>query len=1531
MNNPRTWFVPLLLTVIVSALLVAVLRSPAADAYTPWNPVTIDGDADLAKQGWPGSGTPGDPYVIGGLDIDARGAPHAIQVSSTSAYLVIRDNRLHGTGASSPVMKFGNAIGLLDSLNVRVLGNELFDNDATGIQAIRVRNLVIDGNGVHDNQVGVYLQQTSLFRVTNNTIAASAMEGLRLVDCAEGRLHHNNLMGNSGGGQQATDSMPQDVWDDGQKGNYWSDYEPRYPSATNDGTVWDTPYFVGQGNVAQDRFPLVHMVDVSPPAVTDLSPATATTGDAVALRASATDDIGVKAVTFEYWFGGSTAMMTIDGRSTGTDDWEASLVVPSSSLDALHYVIVASDGAGLTSRRSGSIIILDNDAPVARAAGSATGTVGDTFTLDATRSHDDIGIVRYTWRAVYDGIEVCLDGAVVKFTPHLAGTYVFELTVTDAAGLWSSDPYAEDSVRVVVLEPDLDGDGVADAYDPDVDDDGYGTNHELVGGSDPRDKSSTPPDLDGDMVPDALDDDCDGDTYPDDLEVALGKDPRDASSVPADTDGDVLPDYIDTDDDNDGLLDTWESVLGTNPLDPRSVATDTDGDGMPDALDTDNDNDNWGNEVELAAGTDPLSDTSRPSDIDGDGVPDYRDDDDDGDAYFDFVEIAAGSDPSSGSSSPVDTNGDGLLDYLDDDNDGDGWSDTVEAELGSDPRLGTSKPADMDADGLADALDPDSDGDDMLDAWELANGLDPARPADAQADSDGDGVSNLDEYKLGTVPRTVAAGSTESCDTTGSLMTGIASGVLITASMIGVGIAYNRITCGGSPRGNNPLYRNNRASFGQARHHDEELAGTGTRPSSASSNPLRKDSGKEGVNPLNESGKGRTGSPSDVTVNEGGKRAAPPPLGTSTVPRPQQDTPRPPRGMAGGSDGGSGTTPSPEERKVHAVHYGEGIEAGEGSSGYAIKEQGVRSSQAVDGVGLPTGKRAYVLPHVLDSRGRVAGSGGGGGGGSGGGIAIGEEGVQVASGTAQVGKMAINSKGLPGKSSTKKENQAASHRAADGLTVTDADGDTGSDAVTAEPVFNPTDVDEDGPRHASRMAINEKGLPGKGTKKGNQASSHRTSGDGTTPMDGDADGDGLPDDVPQPQGMAINEKGLPGDKPVKKGTKTSAHRTADEGDGPMDDDSDDDGLAERMAINEKGLPGKGTKKGNQATSHRTSGEGDGPTDADSDDDGVSDHTGRRRVEVLKSNKQGDPDANRAFNQNSARSNRTGLADTVSEGDGGSRAQDHNSSRSNKSGLADTGGDGPGDPGPSRAQDHNSSRSNKSGIADADGGGSPDLRAQNNGTTRSNRTDNPVSGEGADGTDARRAVVPKHVFDTTGRSVQGGVGAVTNPATGSRGVLEAGPFEEGTQLSAKQEGGRHTPFHNRMTSADSPMKEGPGVEGASGKSTATGVEMFRKEPSPVQSSGMSSDPAHGTGSSGASPEMRGIDKKDIRRRSEGPDGSGRSGASAPGHRDVGGYRAAEAPSSVDGTSGGAEAAQSSGAESTKERGVTINTSHVEYET
>lgn len=73
----------------------AVAQEPGSrlepSEYTPHVPIVIDETSDFETQGWPGSGTPGDPYVISELNITYDVDEFLISVINTNASFVIRD------------------------------------------------------------------------------------------------------------------------------------------------------------------------------------------------------------------------------------------------------------------------------------------------------------------------------------------------------------------------------------------------------------------------------------------------------------------------------------------------------------------------------------------------------------------------------------------------------------------------------------------------------------------------------------------------------------------------------------------------------------------------------------------------------------------------------------------------------------------------------------------------------------------------------------------------------------------------------------------------------------------------------------------------------------------------------------------------------------------------------------------------------------------------------------------------------------------------------------------------------------------------------------------------------------------------------------------------------------------------------------------------------------------------------------------------------------------------------------------------
>lgn len=80
--------------------------------------------------------------------------------------------------------------------------------------------------------------------------------------------------------------------------------------------------------------------------------------------------------------------------------------------------------------------------------------------------------------------------------------------------------------------PDLDGDGIPDLIDGDIDQDGYLNAIEEIYGTDSYDFNSTPDDFDNDKIPDKEDKDSDGDGFPNELEIERDTDPLDPNDTP---------------------------------------------------------------------------------------------------------------------------------------------------------------------------------------------------------------------------------------------------------------------------------------------------------------------------------------------------------------------------------------------------------------------------------------------------------------------------------------------------------------------------------------------------------------------------------------------------------------------------------------------------------------------------------------------------------------------------------------------------------------------------------------------------------------------------------------------------------------------------------------------------------------------------------------------------------------------------------------------------------------------------------------
>ncbi|MHA1485271.1 MAG: NosD domain-containing protein [Candidatus Thorarchaeota archaeon] len=133
---------------------------------TPHSPIVILSDSDFAAQGWPGSGTSGDPYRIEHLAIDLNSTDgHCIEIQSTNAHFVVYNCTLT------------EATGL----------------GYSGIYLNDVQNGRLEANNITGNDIGILLGNSNFNNILNNTISNHGRAGVYLNESSGNTIRINNV------------------------------------------------------------------------------------------------------------------------------------------------------------------------------------------------------------------------------------------------------------------------------------------------------------------------------------------------------------------------------------------------------------------------------------------------------------------------------------------------------------------------------------------------------------------------------------------------------------------------------------------------------------------------------------------------------------------------------------------------------------------------------------------------------------------------------------------------------------------------------------------------------------------------------------------------------------------------------------------------------------------------------------------------------------------------------------------------------------------------------------------------------------------------------------------------------------------------------------------------------------------------------------------------------------------------------------------------------------------------------------------
>jgi|GEM_PF-1277244 len=179
------------------------------------------------------------------------------------------DNYLVGNNIANNRFR---GINLHECQSVSVIGNTITSNNVHGIGLIENANKnTISENHIAHNTIGIFVEDSSENLIVGNTVLENNGYGIQLEAGQHSNIiYHNYFIDNKvkDGLQVSIPGLLEsgvwkpgnpNVWDDGERGNYWSDYLTRYPNATEIDNlgIGNTPFYINPNNI--DNYPVMEV------------------------------------------------------------------------------------------------------------------------------------------------------------------------------------------------------------------------------------------------------------------------------------------------------------------------------------------------------------------------------------------------------------------------------------------------------------------------------------------------------------------------------------------------------------------------------------------------------------------------------------------------------------------------------------------------------------------------------------------------------------------------------------------------------------------------------------------------------------------------------------------------------------------------------------------------------------------------------------------------------------------------------------------------------------------------------------------------------------------------------------------------------------------------------------------------------------------------------------------------------------------------------------------------------------------------
>ena len=270
------------------------------------------------------------------------------------------------------------------------ISNSTCNNNTDGIFFSSSLSNNITNNTCDNNTRGMYLLSSDNNTIDLNVFSNNTDVGIKIANAASDNntIHHNWFSDNNGGGVQAFDDGKDNLWDDNiSEGNYWSDYSSRYPSASDNGTVWNISYQIDGNEGSVDRYPLVDPAgghdDITPSIDADNSPNEGITGENFDFNISASDNSEVDTVYVNWSHGNFKDNISL----TETNNFWLGTISLDNDTGQLNYTIYVNDTSNNYNISDVQTVnVTDNEAPDFTDNSPNNGYTGKKFELNISAS-----------------------------------------------------------------------------------------------------------------------------------------------------------------------------------------------------------------------------------------------------------------------------------------------------------------------------------------------------------------------------------------------------------------------------------------------------------------------------------------------------------------------------------------------------------------------------------------------------------------------------------------------------------------------------------------------------------------------------------------------------------------------------------------------------------------------------------------------------------------------------------------------------------------------------------------------------------------------------------------------------------------------------------------------------------------------------------------------------------------------------------------------------------------------------------------